>query len=187
MRSVRAEQAGLFQAVELARTQGFSWARIGVILGVSRQAAWQRFGAVDERLRDAGVVPPDDVPVKVEESAGEPSQDLAPAQPEVESVTVAAAPEPEPKHDFSAMNSLTTEEIVELAGRLPRDAKMFDAYLRAQREAIIVTLYKRGVTQPKIAILIGKSSQRVSQILNGYYKRLERTWEQQRRGLQKEV
>lgn len=38
-----ADEARLTEAVEIARAHGRSWTRIGVALGVSRQAARQRF------------------------------------------------------------------------------------------------------------------------------------------------
>lgn len=41
--AVRADEARLRQAVEAARAQGRSWNQIAVALGVSRQAARQRF------------------------------------------------------------------------------------------------------------------------------------------------
>jgi DNA-directed RNA polymerase specialized sigma24 family protein len=41
--AVRADEARLREAVELARERGRSWNEIGVALGVSRQAARQRF------------------------------------------------------------------------------------------------------------------------------------------------
>jgi hypothetical protein len=41
--AVRADEARLRQAVEAARTRGRSWNQIAVALGVSRQAARQRF------------------------------------------------------------------------------------------------------------------------------------------------
>jgi len=41
--AVRAEEARLRQAVEIARGHGHSWNRIAVALGVSRQAARQRY------------------------------------------------------------------------------------------------------------------------------------------------
>lgn len=41
--AVRADQARLHEAVESARGRGRSWNEIGVALGVSRQAARQRF------------------------------------------------------------------------------------------------------------------------------------------------
>ncbi len=41
--AVRANEARLRQAVEVARTRGRSWNQIAVALGVSRQAARQRF------------------------------------------------------------------------------------------------------------------------------------------------
>lgn len=41
--AVRADEARLRQAVEAARSRGRSWNQIAVALGVSRQAARQRF------------------------------------------------------------------------------------------------------------------------------------------------
>lgn len=41
--AVRADEARLREAVQIARAQGRSWNRIAVALGVSRQAARQRF------------------------------------------------------------------------------------------------------------------------------------------------
>ncbi|HLR96502.1 MAG TPA: hypothetical protein VK053_18400 [Jiangellaceae bacterium] len=41
---VRADQARLREAIEVARAHGRSWNHIAVALGVSRQAARQRFG-----------------------------------------------------------------------------------------------------------------------------------------------
>lgn len=41
--TVRAEQARLTEAVQLARAHGHSWNRISLALGVSRQAARQRY------------------------------------------------------------------------------------------------------------------------------------------------
>lgn len=35
----------LYEHVKLLRDRGVSWAKIGDALGVSRQAAWERFGA----------------------------------------------------------------------------------------------------------------------------------------------
>jgi hypothetical protein len=35
----------LERAVEMARSDGASWATIGAALGVSRQAAWERFAS----------------------------------------------------------------------------------------------------------------------------------------------
>ena len=43
-RNVESADAGLRGLVDLLRTREVSWARIGAALGVSRQAAWQRFG-----------------------------------------------------------------------------------------------------------------------------------------------
>jgi hypothetical protein len=33
----------LYQSVQTARSQGHSWAAIGETMGISRQAAWERF------------------------------------------------------------------------------------------------------------------------------------------------
>jgi ATP-dependent Clp protease ATP-binding subunit ClpX len=41
---VAAADAGLRGLVDLLRSREVSWARIGEALGVSRQAAWERFG-----------------------------------------------------------------------------------------------------------------------------------------------
>ena len=41
--TVRDDEARLLQAVEIARAQGKSWNQVAVALGVSRQAARQRF------------------------------------------------------------------------------------------------------------------------------------------------
>ena len=41
--TVRDDEARLLQAVELARAHGRSWNQVAVALGVSRQAARQRF------------------------------------------------------------------------------------------------------------------------------------------------
>lgn len=45
--------AFLVEWIELARSRGISWAEIGKVLGVSRQAAWERFARRVERLREA--------------------------------------------------------------------------------------------------------------------------------------
>jgi hypothetical protein len=42
--AVRADEARLRESVEIARGQGRSWNQIALALGVSRQAARQRFG-----------------------------------------------------------------------------------------------------------------------------------------------
>lgn len=42
--AVRADEARLRTAIEVARAHGRSWNQIAVALGVSRQAARQRFG-----------------------------------------------------------------------------------------------------------------------------------------------
>lgn len=41
--AVRADEARLTEAVQIARAHGHSWNRIAVVLGVSRQAARQRY------------------------------------------------------------------------------------------------------------------------------------------------
>ncbi len=43
--AVRTDEARLREAVQIARAQGRSWNQIAVALGVSRQAARQRFAA----------------------------------------------------------------------------------------------------------------------------------------------
>lgn len=40
---IRSLDSTLAEAVRLARQQGVTWAEIGTALGVSRQAAWERF------------------------------------------------------------------------------------------------------------------------------------------------
>ena len=42
-KGTKAMEAKLREAVNLAREQGASWDEIGKALGVSRQAAWERF------------------------------------------------------------------------------------------------------------------------------------------------
>ena len=42
----------LRSSVEVAREAGCSWAAIGKVLGVSRQAAWERFGKADDNGDD---------------------------------------------------------------------------------------------------------------------------------------
>ena len=44
----RTIQAARESAVELARFSGESWAAIGAALGMSKQAAWERYGRPDE-------------------------------------------------------------------------------------------------------------------------------------------
>ncbi|MDT7623183.1 MAG: hypothetical protein QOF99_4084, partial [Pseudonocardiales bacterium] len=43
-----ASEANLAATVAAARANGRSWARIGAILGVSKQAAMRRFGQTDD-------------------------------------------------------------------------------------------------------------------------------------------
>lgn len=45
----------LHQAVHAAVDQGASWSEIGRVLGVSRQAAFQRFGPKQGRRNDRGM------------------------------------------------------------------------------------------------------------------------------------
>lgn len=151
LQAIDQERAGLVEAVRQARASGCSWTQIGRILDVSRQAAQQRFGPfLDESAGGELTRQPVPVPVLV------------------------------PKFDFSAMATMTDEQLVAAAGRLPRDEKLVDPYLRAQREAIILTLYRRDWTQRRIATVIGKTNQRVSQIVAGYYSRQEKEWEEER-------
>lgn len=176
VRAINREQLGLVQAIRHARAQGFTWAKIGVILGVTRQAAQQRFGYLDEQLRREKEEPP----------TGDGQQGQGPVKVEiVELAPVPTLPPPEPEFDFSAMAALTNDEIITMAADLPKDTKMFDPYLRALREAIVVTLYKRDVSQRRIAVIIGKSTQRVSQLINAYYERMELVWQQERQDRRK--
>lgn len=47
--TTRSDEARLREAVEVARSRGRSWNRIAVALGVSRQAARQRFASSETR------------------------------------------------------------------------------------------------------------------------------------------
>jgi len=153
------KQVNLLQVITQARSRGFTWSSIATILGVSTREARRRFGEIDNQLRAEGhQLPEDAVP--------------APA----------SVPEPEPIPDFlSTFGAMTNEEIIAQADRLPRDGtKLQDSYLKALREAIVVTLYKRDLHQPKIAEIIGVSSQRISQLIAIYYDRVEREWKAER-------
>lgn len=44
LKAIKQEEARLHGYVNLARIEGASWTEIGKILGISRQAAQQRFG-----------------------------------------------------------------------------------------------------------------------------------------------
>jgi hypothetical protein len=174
MRAMDRDHLGLAQAVCHARTRGFSWARIGVILGVSEREARQRFDAVDEQLSSQGAQVPQDtasLPKVVKHAPVE----LAPL-----SVMEPQSPPVAPTYDFSSLNTLAIDEVAAMASQFPRGKYLLDAYLIALREAIVITLYKRGLSQSKIAVHIGKSSQRVSQIIAGYYDRIERQWAEER-------
>jgi len=48
MTEVAASEARLGEAVTAARAKGHSWGRIAMVLGVSKQAARQRYGSVSE-------------------------------------------------------------------------------------------------------------------------------------------
>ena len=50
-----AARAALHQAVHAALDHGASWSEIGGVLGVSRQAAFQRFGPKQGNHHDRGV------------------------------------------------------------------------------------------------------------------------------------
>ena len=41
--TIRSAEAGVAEHVRVLRTRGVSWTRIGTALGVSKQAAWERF------------------------------------------------------------------------------------------------------------------------------------------------
>jgi hypothetical protein len=61
LRALRAAEARLRDAVDVAREAGHTWAEIGDVLGITRQAAFQRFGRpVDPRTGEpmnASMVP----------------------------------------------------------------------------------------------------------------------------------
>lgn len=50
-RSMVSARAGLDEAVRRARRAGRSYADIAAVLGVSRQAAWERFHKLDDQAR----------------------------------------------------------------------------------------------------------------------------------------
>lgn len=49
VRAVKVAADALDLAVDTARDHGMSWQKIGDLLGISRQAAWERFGKVPNR------------------------------------------------------------------------------------------------------------------------------------------
>jgi len=49
LEDVRDAERGLREVVAEARLQGASWSELGAVLGVSRQAAHERFGAARTR------------------------------------------------------------------------------------------------------------------------------------------
>lgn len=51
-----AARDALHQAVRTALDDGASWSEIGRVLGVSRQAAFQRFGPKQARRDEAGTI-----------------------------------------------------------------------------------------------------------------------------------
>ena len=53
-----AARNALHQAVRTALDNGASWSEIGGVLGVSRQAAFQRFGPKQARRDEAGMIDP---------------------------------------------------------------------------------------------------------------------------------
>lgn len=166
MTALDREQAGLVRAVRLARAKGYTWDRIGAILGITRQGAWKRFKEVDAQLLQEGKALPGDADTMVEEP--EPVKPVRPPRPAA------------PVYDFSSLKALPTDEVIAMADTLPADSKLFDAYLVALREAIVVTLYNREVNQRRIAEIIGKSRQRVSQMIVTYYNRVEQDWAAER-------
>lgn len=155
--AIEQENVTLLHAVSKARSRGFSWADIATVLGISAREVRQQFHEVDDQLRAEGYHLP---------------KDAAPPP----------APEPEPIPDFfAAFATMPSEEVIAQAEQLPRDGtKLHDLRLKALREAIVVTLYKRDFLQPKIAEIIGVSSQRVSQLIGIYYDRIEREWAAER-------
>ena len=47
--SLRSNQTRVESLVAAAREYGISWQSIGTVLGISKQAAWERFGKTDLR------------------------------------------------------------------------------------------------------------------------------------------
>jgi len=54
LRSLRDAEARLRDAVDVARDAGHTWAEIGDVLGITRQAAFQRFGRAAPWIRSGG-------------------------------------------------------------------------------------------------------------------------------------
>lgn len=54
---VEAARAQLDRAIGAARTRGWSWAQVAETLGVSRQAAWERFHGKIDQLERASDTP----------------------------------------------------------------------------------------------------------------------------------
>lgn len=164
--AVDRDRLGLSQAVRHARARGFTWAKISTILGLNQDDVRQRFEQVDAELRKEGIQLPND--------------EVTPATKQPDTVTLVPK-QPEPvAYDFSGLRSLPEQELIDLAKKLPTTGNLMDPYLRAQREAIVVELYRRNWSQTKIAALINKSSQRVSQIVGQYHNRLAQEWKRQR-------
>jgi hypothetical protein len=51
LKAIRQEDARLHGYVQLARKEGASWTEIGKVIGISRQAAQQRFGKNEGALK----------------------------------------------------------------------------------------------------------------------------------------
>lgn len=150
---------GLADAVRRAREKGMTWEAISVVLGLSHDDVLQRFGDIDKELAI------DDVP-----------------QPAVQQQKFEEDPPMKP--DFSALQAMSMEELSALGKATStqissnrRGRREYDVSLR---EAIVITLYQREVPTSTIAAIIGRSSQRISQIISDYYSRIEAEWEAKR-------
>ena len=175
VRAIDRERLGLQEAVKHARARGFSWSRIAAILDVPEREAQEQFAAIDVELANQGEPLPAD---------SQPKAQAAAAVPAAKRQSKQAATE---EFDFSALNSMSTDELVQKAKGLSADGRLHDHYLSRLRQAIVVTLYKRDISQPQIARIINKSPQRVSQIIGAYYSRIEQAWKEEQQARGKEV
>lgn len=150
---------GLVDTVRRARIKGMTWERISNVLGLSQTATLKQFGYIDNELIKESFekVPPD--------------------------LTVTDTPQLEP--DLSAIANMTIEELTTLgqttSTRIGSNRRTHEGPDRAVREAVVIALYQRDLRVAAIANIIGRSTQRVRQIVSNYYDRIETEWEAQRR------
>jgi hypothetical protein len=154
---------GLADAVRRAREKGMTWESISVVLGLPINDVLQRFRYIaDDELTPVIVQQP-----VVRQQEPQPLEEDAPVKP-----------------DFSALQAMSIEELTALgtaaSAQISSSRRNRPEYDIALREAIVVTLYQREVPTSAIAAAINRSSQRISQIVNGYYRRIEAEWEAQR-------